>query len=392
MQNGFSADQIEKLEADLSADRVKQRQGAGSRTFSHIEGWDAIRQANEVFGFDGWARELIELREVWAGQKPGYQGKPPKDAVAYVARVRITVYAGERVVIREGVGFGNGEGPNLGDAHELAAKEAETDAMKRALSTFGWGFGLALYDKQQRHVSDGEGDGGERAGEQSQSAPDPFADGPPPRAHGSRAQSTPTATARNPRAKGEPKTDAPEPKRVEDDAEGFKVVRLAPPKDRSEAGWRDWSRPLLAAIKASGSRREAVAQIKANVDALRMSAKDTGKDALAMLGELVDKRWPKPEAAETAEATQAAPATERPALAPKFVVALPKTHTKTTLAAWADKLRDVIISEAQDMSEVDHILEGNADGVNVASATLESDVGEAIRGMWTRAQKRGKAR
>ena len=42
---------------------------------------------------------------------------------------------------------------DLGQAHESAIKEAETDAMKRALMTFGNPFGLALYDKQQRQVS-----------------------------------------------------------------------------------------------------------------------------------------------------------------------------------------------------------------------------------------------
>ncbi|MDM7954732.1 MAG: Rad52/Rad22 family DNA repair protein [Cyanobium sp. CZS 25K] len=38
----------------------------------------------------------------------------------------------------------------MGQAHESALKEAETDAMKRALMTFGHPFGLALYDKQPR--------------------------------------------------------------------------------------------------------------------------------------------------------------------------------------------------------------------------------------------------
>jgi hypothetical protein len=42
---------------------------------------------------------------------------------------------------------------DLGLAHESALKEAETDAMKRALMTFGNPFGLALYDKEQRNVA-----------------------------------------------------------------------------------------------------------------------------------------------------------------------------------------------------------------------------------------------
>jgi hypothetical protein len=64
------------------------------------------------------------------------------------------VHAGERgLLIREGTGAGHGIDVDLGLAHESAIKEAETDAMKRALVTFGNPFGLALYDRSQRQVS-----------------------------------------------------------------------------------------------------------------------------------------------------------------------------------------------------------------------------------------------
>ena len=56
--------------------------------------------------------------------------------------------------VREGTGYGSGIAKDLGDAIESALKEAETDAMKRALMTFGNPFGLALYDKTQASVSD----------------------------------------------------------------------------------------------------------------------------------------------------------------------------------------------------------------------------------------------
>ena len=75
--------------------------------------------------------------------------------MTYTARVRIVVIAGERCLIREGSGAGHGIDLDQVLAHESALKEAETDATKRALMSFGNAFGLALYDKQQRQVSSG---------------------------------------------------------------------------------------------------------------------------------------------------------------------------------------------------------------------------------------------
>ncbi len=66
-------------------------------------------------------------------------------AAAYVTRVRITVRAGEERIVREGCGAGESNAASPGQAHEFAAKAAETDATKRALSTFGNSFGLSLY-------------------------------------------------------------------------------------------------------------------------------------------------------------------------------------------------------------------------------------------------------
>jgi len=54
--------------------------------------------------------------------------------------------------VPEGTGAGRCEATHIGEAHENALEEAETDATKRALSTFGNSFGLALYDKEQRYV------------------------------------------------------------------------------------------------------------------------------------------------------------------------------------------------------------------------------------------------
>lgn len=143
----FSAEQIAALSAKLDKSNVATRKQAG-RDLSYIEGWHAIAEANRIFGFDGWNRETVELRQL---------GEPREDKkgmtrIGYACRVRITVRAGDTIIIREGCGFGSGIDFDVDQAHESALKEAETDAMKRALMTFGNPFGLALYDKQQANV------------------------------------------------------------------------------------------------------------------------------------------------------------------------------------------------------------------------------------------------
>ena len=134
----FNDDQKQLLAAPLQKAHVKSRQGGGGRALSYIEGWHAIAEANRIFGFDGWISETVSMECV--GNEGG--------TVSYVAKVRVTVDG----VIREGWGAGHGRGGSVGDRHESAVKEAETDARKRALMTFGNQFGLALYDKDQTNV------------------------------------------------------------------------------------------------------------------------------------------------------------------------------------------------------------------------------------------------
>ncbi len=161
----FSTEQIACLSAPLDRAKVRQREQGRSKV-SYLEGWQVIAEANLIFGFDGWQRETIEVRCVNQSERPiGARGTGrearPGWGVTYTARVRITVGEGPGAqVIREGSGAGHGIDTDLGQAHESALKEAETDAMKRALMTFGNPFGLALYDKQQRQVTHSAGDSG----------------------------------------------------------------------------------------------------------------------------------------------------------------------------------------------------------------------------------------
>ena len=156
--SGFSPEQLAALAAPLDRANVRQReQGRGK--VAYLEGWQVIAEANRIFGFDGWQRQTTSIhcvsqaeRSIGAGHRPGW-------GVTYIARLRVTVAVhGGAPLIREGSGAGHGIDVDLGQAHESALKEAETDAMKRALMTFGNPFGLALYDKQQREVTHAAGE------------------------------------------------------------------------------------------------------------------------------------------------------------------------------------------------------------------------------------------
>lgn len=145
----FTEEMNKALAAPLLTTHVKDRTQAG-RKLSYVEGWFMIAEANRIFGFDGWTSETIEIRAV--SERERKIGQQQKDgwSVSYIAKVRVLAQG----VVREGVGAGHGIDVDLGLAHESAIKEAETDARKRALMTFGNPFGLALYDKTQANVVD----------------------------------------------------------------------------------------------------------------------------------------------------------------------------------------------------------------------------------------------
>jgi hypothetical protein len=135
---GFSAKQLHALRRDVKREHIRSRISNG-RELSYIEGAHAIAEANRIFGFDGWDRETVESRCVMARENRG------TFLVVYTAKVRLTVREDGEKIVREGHGCGEARGDSAGEAHDLALKTAETDAIKRALATFGKPFGLALY-------------------------------------------------------------------------------------------------------------------------------------------------------------------------------------------------------------------------------------------------------
>lgn len=141
----------EKVSGDLSKKldpaHVRPAKQYGPKG-DYIEGWHAMAEANRIFGFGEWDYALTDCKCV--SERPKKIGKDGKDgwAVSYIATVQVFVGS----VRRQDVGAGHGYDLDCGLAHESAIKEAVTDALKRALRSFGSPFGLALYDKTRENV------------------------------------------------------------------------------------------------------------------------------------------------------------------------------------------------------------------------------------------------
>ncbi|TLP41066.1 Rad52/Rad22 family DNA repair protein [Arcobacter arenosus] len=143
---------IKILKEPLNQRHIKSRK-EGYGQVGYITGSHAISEANRAFEYK-WSAETLDMNLVQTEMKPkkDKQGNDTNimlNYVGYTCKVKVTVDG----LIREGYGFGQGIDKDLGKAHESATKEAETDALKRALRTFGDIFGLALYEKDNQNIT-----------------------------------------------------------------------------------------------------------------------------------------------------------------------------------------------------------------------------------------------
>lgn len=143
----FDKNQLTILTQELDSNRIKTRE-KGNISLSYIEGFDVIDTANKVFGFGNWSYSISKLDQV--SQE---LNQNQNNVVCYKAVVQIQIHNTNHTldVNRQDVGFGTGVAKSLADAHEGAAKEAVTDAIKRCFRSFGNQFGNSLYDKTKNH-------------------------------------------------------------------------------------------------------------------------------------------------------------------------------------------------------------------------------------------------
>lgn len=175
MENPFTAEQIAALDKPLPPPLISERKGTG-KMLSYIEGHDAIDQANRIFGYGNWSYRTLSCEQTVLIDPA--TGEPV--GIAYKAKVELTVAGTHGSIIEVGsqpVAAWNVNDVVMGrrkkgddspiqawekataqrtivEAHEHAEKGAVTDAMKRALRTFGNQFGNGLYGDGQVDLSE----------------------------------------------------------------------------------------------------------------------------------------------------------------------------------------------------------------------------------------------
>lgn len=134
-------DQYEKLLQPLAANRVASRKQAGIN-LSYLEAWDVKAHLIRIFGFGGWSADVMSADLV-------FEDKDEKGRwnVGYKVVMRLTIHANDYMMpTYTEAAVGSSTQSSRGDAHDMAIKTAESDALKRAAINLGTQFGLSLYD------------------------------------------------------------------------------------------------------------------------------------------------------------------------------------------------------------------------------------------------------
>lgn len=138
--------QTDVLLLDLSPSRVAHTQGQ-----SNMAAWDIRAHLTRVFGFARWTDEALEPTTLLYEQETQTNAGKAAYKVAYKSTRRLTIMApdGTHVAFYDGSAVGESTMPDFkrGDAHDMAMKTAESQALKRCAVNLGTQFGLSLYNQ-----------------------------------------------------------------------------------------------------------------------------------------------------------------------------------------------------------------------------------------------------
>lgn len=130
-----------RLEKQLGPEYISSRAGPSGHKVHYIAAEKCIQLANEVFGFNGWSSQIMNLQVDFMDEHPSTL----KVSLGLSVIVRVTLKDGS---FHEDIGYGHIENcKGKAAAFEKAKKEGTTDGLKRALRNFGNVLGNCIYDK-----------------------------------------------------------------------------------------------------------------------------------------------------------------------------------------------------------------------------------------------------
>ena len=135
---GLNEAQVEQLLRPLNPSRVAKRSQAG-RQLSYLEAWDVKAHLIRIFGFGGWSWNVLKAELAFEEKNEKSQWN-----VGYKVIGRLYIHSLECDYSEAAVG--SASLPQRGEAHDMAIKTGESDALKRAAINLGTQFGLSLYN------------------------------------------------------------------------------------------------------------------------------------------------------------------------------------------------------------------------------------------------------
>jgi len=134
----ISQQQHDILLKGIKPTRIAKRQGGGGKSLSYLEAWDVKAHLIRIFGFGEWSWDVLSAELMFDVDNGG------KYNVGYKVIGQLRIHATGATYTEAAVGSSTlGQ---RGEAHDMAVKTAESDALKRAAINLGDQFGLSLYN------------------------------------------------------------------------------------------------------------------------------------------------------------------------------------------------------------------------------------------------------
>lgn len=130
-----------RLDKQLGPEYISSRPGAAGQKVHYLAAEKVINLANEIFGFNGWSSAIQNIQIDFVDEN----ATTGRISLGLSVIVRVTLKDG---TFHEDVGYGHIENcKGKAAAFEKCKKEGTTDALKRALRSFGNVLGNCIYDK-----------------------------------------------------------------------------------------------------------------------------------------------------------------------------------------------------------------------------------------------------